>query len=322
MTPVYNSSPTVGTAKKVVRHLPYENMAGRKELKVPHYFQQKKACMRCAAGLLIVCLAPVIGVALLLVKITSRGPSLYKQTRLGLDGTLFQVCKIRTMYADAENLSGPTLCQPKDSRITPVGKVLRCLHIDELPQLLNVIRGEMCLVGPRPERPEIVDRHQLDQIVPDFHLRLSVLPGVTGLAQINLPPDQSAECVIPKVQLDLEYITTASASLDLRILLCSAFRMLGIRHGRAVRLFRLNRQPKRLSSNSAPTTETKPQHFPQSSVPISPQVVNTLLSEHSSSVQNGSHSSFAPGCQEFDYNEMQSTNGFDGDASSTRKRPR
>jgi hypothetical protein len=121
---------------------------------------------------------------------------------------------------------------------------LRFLHLDELPQLINVVRGEMCLVGPRPERPEIIIRHGLNEIVPDFIQRTKVLPGVTGLAQINLPADLSAECVIPKVELDLEYIRSANAGLDLRILLCTAMRMVGIRHGRAVRLLRLNRTPR------------------------------------------------------------------------------
>jgi hypothetical protein len=162
---------------------------------------------------------------------------------LGKDGKLFVVLKIRTMYRDAEKLCGPVLCKPGDSRITPIGKLLRFLHLDELPQLINVVRGEMCLVGPRPERPEIVDRNKLCEVVPDFAQRTNVLPGVTGLAQINLPADLSAESVIAKVELDLEYIKSASASLDLRILLCTAMRMFGIRHGRAVSLFGLNRVP-------------------------------------------------------------------------------
>jgi hypothetical protein len=99
----------------------------------------------------------------------------------------------------------------------------------------------MCLVGPRPERPEIITRHRLKEVVPGFAERTAVLPGVTGLAQINLPADQTADCVIPKVKLDLEYIRTANVSLDVRILLCTAMRMMGIRHGRAVKLFGLKR---------------------------------------------------------------------------------
>jgi lipopolysaccharide/colanic/teichoic acid biosynthesis glycosyltransferase len=197
--------------------------------------------MRIIAGGLLIVLSPVMLLVVLLVRLTSSGPALFRQTRLGKDGRRFKILKIRTMYQDAEKLSGPVLCQPGDSRITPVGRALRFLHLDELPQLLNVVRGEMCLVGPRPERPEIVNGHRLDEIVPGFAERTRVLPGVTGLAQINLPPDQTALCVIPKVQLDLEYIKTANASLDLRILLCTALRMLGVRHGHAVRLLGLVR---------------------------------------------------------------------------------
>jgi lipopolysaccharide/colanic/teichoic acid biosynthesis glycosyltransferase len=197
--------------------------------------------MRLVAGLLLVGFLPIILLSMILVRVTSPGPALLRQTRLGKNGTLFEVLKIRTMYCDAEELSGPVLCRPGDSRITPIGRLLRFLHLDELPQLINVVRGEMCLVGPRPERPAIIASHRLNEIVPGFTERTKVLPGVTGLAQINLPADQTTSSFIPKVQLDLEYIATSSANLDLRILLCTAMRMLGVRHGRAVRLFGLIR---------------------------------------------------------------------------------
>ena len=130
---------------------------------------------------------------------------------------------------------------PSDSRITPIGRLLRFLHLDELPQLINVVRGEMCLIGPRPERPEIIERNCLHEIVPRFAERMTVLPGVTGLAQINLGADINAESVIPKVRLDIAYIESANVSLDTRILLCTAMRMIGIRHGHAVKLFGLIR---------------------------------------------------------------------------------
>lgn len=210
-------------------------------VEVPKYFSRKIVFMRILAGLLLIGLCPIMFLAMLLVCLTSPGPALFRQTRLGKDGKLFEVLKIRTMYHDAEKLCGPVLCQPRDSRITPIGRLLRFLHLDELPQLVNVVRGEMCLVGPRPERPEIISGHQLKELVPGFAARTAVLPGVTGLAQINLPADQNADCVIPKVKLDLEYISTAGAGLDLRILLCTAMRMMGIRHGHAVKLFGLNR---------------------------------------------------------------------------------
>jgi lipopolysaccharide/colanic/teichoic acid biosynthesis glycosyltransferase len=197
--------------------------------------------MRVFGATLLVAFLPVMLICMALVRLTSRGHAIYRQTRVGKNEQPFKLYKIRTMYANCENVSGPVLCQPGDSRVTPVGRVLRFLHLDELPQLINVARGEMCLVGPRPERPEIIARHGLKENVPGFAERTKILPGVTGLAQINLPADVSVDCVKPKVQLDLEYIETASWNMDLRILLCTAFRMVGVRHGRAVRLFGLVR---------------------------------------------------------------------------------
>ena len=210
-------------------------------IQVPTYFARKIIWMRTLGGILLIFFAPLIGLLVLLVRVTSPGPGLYRQTRLGKDGQRFELFKIRTMYCDAEGLSGPMLCQPKDSRITPIGRLLRFLHLDELPQLVNVLRGEMCLVGPRPERPEIIAKNRLYESVPGFIERTRVRPGVTGLAQINLPADQTADCVVPKVQLDLEYIRTANAGLDIRVLMCTALRMAGVRHGRAVRLFGVGR---------------------------------------------------------------------------------
>lgn len=190
---------------------------------------------------LLLCFTPLILLCALLVKFTSRGSAFYRQTRLGKDGRPFEILKLRTMRCDAEKESGAVLCATGDARITPVGRVMRFLHLDELPQLINVVRGEMCLVGPRPERPEIIAKHRLYEYVPGFADRMHVLPGVTGLAQINLPADISADCVIPKVALDREYVATANFVLDLRILACTALRMLGVRHGRAVRMFGVGR---------------------------------------------------------------------------------
>lgn len=205
------------------------------------YSERKAPWMRLLGLVLLFCFAPLILLCALLAKLTSRGPAIYRQTRLGKDGRPFEILKIRTMTCDAETASGAVLCAAGDARVTPVGRVLRFLHLDELPQLINVVRGEMCLVGPRPERPEIIAKHRLYEHVPGFSERMHVLPGVTGLAQINLPADISADCVIPKVALDREYVATANALLDLRILACTALRMLGVRHGRAVRMFGVGR---------------------------------------------------------------------------------
>src|SRR5947209_18787068 len=110
------------------------------------------------AVLMLVPGLPLMLACVLLVRLTSRGPAIYSQQRVGRGGAVFTLYKIRTMYYDCERLTGPTWCKPGDARITPVGRVLRKLHLDELPQLFNVLKGEMSLVGPRPERPEIVTR--------------------------------------------------------------------------------------------------------------------------------------------------------------------
>jgi lipopolysaccharide/colanic/teichoic acid biosynthesis glycosyltransferase len=187
-----------------------------------------------AVGLVLLIVSlPVTFVLLALVRLTSPGAAIYRQRRVGKDGAEFWLYKIRTMYHNIEAISGPQWSRPNDDRITPVGRALRFLHLDELPQLLNVARGEMSLIGPRPERPEFVAH--LEQLVPGYKERLKVLPGITGLAQINLPADDSLESVHKKVIIDCQYIEKGNAYLDLRILLCTALRMLGIRHGRAPR---------------------------------------------------------------------------------------
>jgi lipopolysaccharide/colanic/teichoic acid biosynthesis glycosyltransferase len=195
--------------------------------------------MRVFGGLLIIPASPIIIVLMALVRITSSGPALYRQTRVGKDGREFTIFKLRTMYQDAEKLTGPVWCRRNDSRVTPLGKILRQLHLDELPQLWNVARGDMDLIGPRPERPSFVRGFVND--IPDYQNRHLVRPGITGLAQVNLPADETIESVHRKLVLDLEYINSARLGVDLRILACTAFRMCGLRHGRAVRFFRLER---------------------------------------------------------------------------------
>ena len=204
-----------------------------------NYFQAKAWPTRVVGALMLLIASPLIVLFVLLVRLTSAGPGLYRQARMGRYGVTFQMYKIRTMYADAESVSGPVWCKPGDSRITPVGKVLRLLHLDELPQLINVARGEMDLIGPRPERPVFVS--QLAQEIPHYSARLQVLPGVTGLAQINLPPDETAECVRKKLVLDCAYIREADLFLDSRLLLCTFLRMIGIRHGHAARMLGVHR---------------------------------------------------------------------------------
>ncbi len=178
------------------------------------------------ACILMMVTAPVILFAMLLVRLTSRGWPLYSQERLGLDGKPFTMFKIRTMYRDCERLTGPRWSTPQDPRVTPIGRILRATHIDELPQLWNILRGEMSLVGPRPERPAIVV--QLERVMPNYRERLQVRPGVTGLAQVQLPPDVDLDSVRRKLACDLLYIGRVTPWLDFRIIVGTAFGILGI----------------------------------------------------------------------------------------------
>jgi hypothetical protein len=145
------------------------------------------------------------------------------------------------MFQDAEQWTGAVWAMEDDPRITPVGKILRKLHLDELPQLWNIAKGEMTLVGPRPERPSIIE--ELTQEIPGYRWRLAVLPGVTGLAQVNLPPDQTFDCVRRKLELDLEYVFTAEPWMDIRIVACTVLRMLAIPREWVTRLLGLYRDP-------------------------------------------------------------------------------
>jgi lipopolysaccharide/colanic/teichoic acid biosynthesis glycosyltransferase len=177
------------------------------------------------ALVLLVLTAPLMVGAMLLVKLTSPGPMLYSQTRLGRRGRPFTIYKIRTMTHDCESLTGPRWSTPGDTRVTPLGRWLRRTHIDELPQLWNVLRGDMSLIGPRPERPEFAPR--LEQAVPHYCKRLQVRPGVTGLAQVQLPPDTDLDSVRTKTAYDLHYIRSIGVLLDLRIAWATLFRLLG-----------------------------------------------------------------------------------------------
>ena len=189
------------------------------------------------AAVLLFFAAPVIFVAGLLVKLTSRGPLFYTQTRVGKNGKCFTIYKIRTMVHNCEGQSGAKWATANDPRITPVGAFLRKTHVDELPQLINVLRCEMSLVGPRPERPEFVP--QLEQAIPHYRARLLVRPGVTGLAQLQLPPDTDLASVQRKLAYDLYYVRHAGFWLDVRLILCTAIHVLGVPYDVIGRLFSL-----------------------------------------------------------------------------------
>ncbi len=170
--------------------------------------------------------APVILAAMALVRLTSPGPAIYRQTRLGRGGRSFTIYKIRTMHHNSERLTGPRWSTPGDPRVTRLGRILRATHLDELPQLWNIFRGDMSLVGPRPERPEIVP--QLERVLPAYRERLLVRPGVTGLAQVQLPPDTDVESVRRKLACDLYYISRAGIWLDLRIMIGTALGLMSV----------------------------------------------------------------------------------------------
>lgn len=168
------------------------------------YAFAKRAFDVVASSLALVILSPLLLVVAVLIKLTSRGPILYSQTRVGKNGDLFKIFKFRSMRTDAEKNTGPVWAAANDSRLTPIGGLLRKSHIDEIPQFINVIKGEMSIIGPRPERPVFVDK--FNEVMPDYHKRVMVKPGITGLAQVWHRYDETIEDVKKKLKYDLLYI--------------------------------------------------------------------------------------------------------------------
>ena len=168
------------------------------------------------ASILIVLASPIMLISAILIVLESGGPILYMQERVGLNGRLFNVIKFRSMRTDAEIDGQPRWASKQDDRVTKVGRILRKLRIDELPQLFSVLNGDMSLVGPRPERPYFVDK--LTQELPYFSVRQSVKPGVTGWAQVRYHYGASVEDAAEKLQYDLYYVKNHTLFLDLVIL--------------------------------------------------------------------------------------------------------
>ena len=164
----------------------------------------------------LILLTPLILLIALLLKCTSRGPILFTQTRVGKDGELFEMFKFRTMHVDAEKYTGPVWAKENDPRLIPSGKLLRKIHMDEIPQFINVIQGEMSIIGPRPERPVFVERFKKEIV--DYEKRLQVKPGITGLAQVWHKYDETIEDVRKKIKYDLLYIKKLCLWTDLRIM--------------------------------------------------------------------------------------------------------
>jgi len=179
------------------------------------------------AALMLVPALPVMLACALLVRLTSPGPAIYAQARVGRGGAVFTLYKIRTMRHDCERLTGPQWSKPGDTRITRVGRVLRALHLDELPQLWNVLRGDMALIGPRPERPEIVAK--LREQVVGYDRRHAVKPGITGFAQVHLPPDSCLRTVRNKLAYDLFYVRNRGPGMALFVLFATGLKVLGLK---------------------------------------------------------------------------------------------
>jgi lipopolysaccharide/colanic/teichoic acid biosynthesis glycosyltransferase len=216
-------------------------------------------CKRCldfvCALLLAMVAAPFVVLAGVLIKLTSRGPIFYSQTRLGLRGKPFFIYKLRSMQHNCERFSGACWATPDDTRITPVGRFLRRSHIDELPQLWNVLRGDMSLVGPRPERPELIPA--LEREIPGYRQRLEVRPGVTGLAQLQLPPDTDMDSVRSKLVCDLQYVHTLSLRLDIGILLSTPCHLLGIPFAKTSWIFGIAGAREVESADAEPATDSE-----------------------------------------------------------------
>ena len=180
----------------------------------------KRLCDVAYASLLLILTMPLFIVVPLLIKADSPGPIFFRQKRTGKSNKPFWIIKFRTMKVDAER-NGPQWAQLNDNRITRLGRFLRKTRIDELPQLFNVIRGEMSLIGPRPERPEFDET--LRAAIPLYDKRYSLKPGITGWAQVNFPYGSSIDDAMEKVELDLFYLKNATLWLDLKILFKTAF---------------------------------------------------------------------------------------------------
>ncbi|MBV9033470.1 MAG: sugar transferase [Acidobacteriaceae bacterium] len=164
----------------------------------------------------LILFSPLMLITALSVKLSSKGPIFYRQRRVGINGRVFTVYKFRSMYADAEARTGAVWASKDDPRITPIGKWLRKLRLDELPQFWNVVRGDMVIVGPRPERPEFVD--VLAQQIPYYRQRLAVKPGITGWAQINHKYGDTELDAMIKLEYDLYYIKHVAPALDFYII--------------------------------------------------------------------------------------------------------
>jgi lipopolysaccharide/colanic/teichoic acid biosynthesis glycosyltransferase len=250
------------------RNLPFARLAVAPE--VQGYVRLKTSIEWCVALVLLVFMSPLLLGLAILVRLTSKGSVIYSQWRVGRSGKPFRIYKLRTMVHQCEAHTGPVWAVADDPRSTRVGRWLRDTHLDELPQLWNVLRGQMSLIGPRPERPEIAA--QIEQTIPEFQYRLLVRPGITGLAQMRLPADSNLDTVRRKLAHDLYYIRHLGLWLDARIVVSTPLRFLG---DAALSMSRRITQP---ASVSVPLTERE--HQSQAGESPEPAGSQTVTAEH------------------------------------------
>lgn len=212
------------------------------------YVVVKAATDRVLAALLLVLFGPLILLLLVIVRVTSGVPALYSQTQLGRGGHPYRTYKVRTAQHDGACLTGP--------RVTPLGRTLRRCHLDALPLLWNVLRGEMSLVGPRPERPEITE--QLGRALPRYRERLRVRPGITGLAQVLLPPDEHLASVRRRFGCDIYYAEHMSPLLDAKVAAAATLKLFGTSVAWRRRLLRLPTGDEPMRMATAAVAEREP----------------------------------------------------------------
>jgi exopolysaccharide biosynthesis polyprenyl glycosylphosphotransferase len=189
---------------------------------MPEWEKKLKRIMDMVISFLILILSiPITILTAVAIKIDSNGPIFFRQERIGMTGKKFRIIKFRSMFKDAEKYTGPVWSQKGDPRVTRIGRFLRRFRIDEIPQMINVLKGEMSLVGPRPERPVFVEK--LSQEIPYYPRRLKVRPGITGWAQVKHKYDENIEDVKIKLRYDLFYIENMSLRMDFKILTRTIF---------------------------------------------------------------------------------------------------
>ncbi len=270
------------------------------------YFERAMLWQWPLALVMLIGFAPVMVLIAILIRITSPGPAIYRQTRLGRNGKPFTLYKFRSMHLDAEAKTGAVWAKPGDPRVTLLGKITRNLHLDELPQLFNVMRGEMALVGPRPERPEFTSK--IEQHVPEFSQRLCIRPGITGLAQVHQGPDVDLASVRRKLVYDLEYARCAGAWLDWRIMVCTLLRATEFTRTSGIRILRIPTPSVEHLLPAEPIAQTVPaKSAPAESASLESSSAQTAAAQ-STDAENSLHSDLETDQNGVQENGAQATN--------------